>query len=55
MHEVNLFRDFTDRLNRLGMRYFATGSVGSIVYGEPRQSHDIDVVLELWLKGVGEV
>ena len=31
----------------LGLRYMVTGSVASIVYGEPRLTHDIDVILEL--------
>jgi hypothetical protein len=47
MPEANLFRIFTDRLNKIGLRYFVTGSVASIVYGEPRLTHDVDLVLEL--------
>jgi len=47
MREPNLFQIFTSRMNRLGMRYIVTGAVASIVYGEPRLTHDIDLVLEL--------
>jgi len=47
MQEHNLFRLFTDRLNEAGIPYAVTGSVASIVYGEPRLTHDIDLVLLL--------
>ena len=29
------------------MRYMVTGAAASIIYGEPRLTHDIDLVLEL--------
>lgn len=44
---TNLFALFTDRLEALGVAYMVTGSVASMVYGEPRLSHDVDLVLEL--------
>jgi len=47
MQELNLFKIFTSRLNELNLGYFITGSVASIVYGEPRLTHDIDIVLEI--------
>ena len=47
MPEHNLFKIFTSRLNRLGIRYIVTGAVASIIYGEPRLTHDIDLVMEL--------
>jgi len=47
MQEVNLFGIFVDILNRHQVQYFATGSVAAIVYGEPRLTHDIDLVLHL--------
>jgi hypothetical protein len=34
-----------DALERLGVRYFVTGSVAASVHGVLRQSHDTDVVL----------
>ena len=43
----NLFRIFTDRLNQAGLEYAVTGSVAAIVYGEPRLTHDVDLVLSL--------
>ncbi len=40
-----LFTIFTDPLEALGLRYFVTGSVACTIYGEPRLTHDIDLVL----------
>lgn len=47
MREHELFLLFTSPLNDLGLTYLVTGSVASIIYGEPRVTHDIDIVLEL--------
>jgi hypothetical protein len=47
MQEANLFLVFLDRLNKGKLSYMVTGSVASIIYGEPRMTHDIDLVLEL--------
>ena len=46
MQDPNTFFIFTSRLNNLNIRYMITGSVASIVYGEPRMTHDIDLVME---------
>ena len=43
---------FLDPLERLGLRYCITGSVAASVYGEPRLTADIDVVL---LLGAGDI
>lgn len=42
-----LFFNFLTRLNALSVRYMVTGSVASIIYGEPRLTHDVDLVLAL--------
>ena len=47
MPEHNLFQIFTNPLNRTGIRYMVTGAVASIIYGQPRLTHDIDLVIEL--------
>lgn len=47
MQEANLFAVFTDILEKNGIQYIITGSVASIVYGEPRLTHDIDLVIYL--------
>ena len=38
---------FTRKLNELGLRYMVTGSVAAILYGEPRVTHDVDIVVVL--------
>lgn len=47
MQDLNLFALYTDILNKYQIPYFITGSVASIVYGEPRLTHDIDLVINL--------
>jgi hypothetical protein len=47
MPETDLFRLFTDRLNILGTRYIVTGGVAGTLYGEPRLTLDVDIVLDL--------
>jgi len=47
MLDHSLFKIFTDRLNKLGAAYMVTGSVASIIYGEPRVTHDIDIVITI--------
>ncbi|HMO64692.1 MAG TPA: nucleotidyl transferase AbiEii/AbiGii toxin family protein [Verrucomicrobiota bacterium] len=47
MPEADLLSLFAAPLNRLGAPYFVGGSVASMLYGEPRVTHDIDLVVEL--------
>jgi len=47
MLEVDPILLFVAQFNKLGVNYMVTGSVASIAYGEPRLTHDIDVVVEL--------
>lgn len=47
MQEHKIFHIFISRLNELGVHYMITGSVASMIYGEPRLTHDIDLVIEL--------
>jgi hypothetical protein len=47
MQELNFYQLFTDELNNRGILYAVTGSVASIIYGEPRMTHDIDIVIEM--------
>ena len=55
MQEPNLFQIFISRLNRMGVRYMVTGAVAVIIYGEPRLTHDIDLVIELKTGEAGKV
>ena len=47
MQNINLFALYTEKLIENNIDYFITGSVASIVYGEPRLTHDIDLVISL--------
>ena len=47
MQEVNLFEIFLSPLDKTDIKYFVTGSVAAMLYGEPRLTHDIDIVLEI--------
>ncbi len=52
MQEHDLFNIFIEPLDDLDIPYIVTGAVASIIYGEPRLTHDVDLVLELKLKDV---
>jgi hypothetical protein len=46
---------FLEPLERLGLPYCVTGSVAASVYGEPRLTADIDVVLLLQLGDIARL
>ena len=46
------FAPFLEPLERLALPYCITGSVAASVYGEPRLTADIDVVLLLQLQDI---
>ena len=52
MPAPELFLLFTRRLNELGARYMVTGSVAATIYGEPRLTNDVDIVLVLDQKDI---
>lgn len=54
MQHNDLFQIYISRLNSLGVRYMVTGSVATIIYGEPRLTHDIDLVIELSAVGIND-
>ncbi len=47
MPEANLFLMFTQRLNTLGVAYMVSGSVAVIIYGEPRLTHGVNLIVVL--------
>ena len=47
MPEAELSLVFLRPLNKLGLRYVVSGGVASILYGEPRFTNDVDLVLFL--------
>ena len=54
MEQSDLLRFVVSVLERLGLRYFVTGSTVTIFYGEPRFTNDIDVVVDLPVDAVPE-
>lgn len=47
MPEPDLIALFVDPLDRSDIRYIVSGSVAAMLYGEPRVTHDIDLVVFL--------
>jgi hypothetical protein len=47
MPALDLISIFIIPLNRTGIEYMVTGSVASMLYGEPRMTHDIDLIVDL--------
>jgi hypothetical protein len=50
--EPSLLEPFILRLERLGVPYFVTGSMAGIIYGEPRMTHDVDLVVALAMRDI---
>lgn len=55
MEQDDLLRRVVDVLEEMRITYMLVGSLASGVYGEPRLTNDIDVVLELPPNRVGEL
>lgn len=55
MAEPNLFLIFVSCINTTGIRYIVTGAVASIIYGEPRLTHDIDLMLEMSIEDAEKI
>jgi hypothetical protein len=55
MQEHNLFLIFLSLLEENNITYIVTGSVAGIIYGEPRLTHDIDLVMELDIKDTHKI
>jgi hypothetical protein len=47
MPEPDLIELFVARFGEIGAHYLVTGSVAATLYGEPRATHDVDLVVEL--------
>ena len=47
MDQPELLRFAVGVLERLGLRYFVTGSIATTYFGEPRFTNDIDIVVDL--------
>ncbi len=47
MQQLELISAFISPLEKSEISYFVSGSIASIFYGEPRLTHDIDVIVHL--------
>jgi hypothetical protein len=54
MEQSDLLRYLIETLERLGLRYFVTGSMATIFFGEPRFTNDIDIVVDLSVDRIPE-
>ena len=52
MEQADLLKKLVKALEGLGIPYLLTGSMASSVFGEPRYTHDIDVVVDITLAQV---
>jgi hypothetical protein len=55
VEQLKLIQLVVDRIGKLGIPYFITGSIASSYYGIPRYTHDIDVVVTISKKDSGEI
>jgi hypothetical protein len=54
MEQSELLQHIAGVLDRMGLRYFVTGSVATIAFGEPRFTNDIDIVVDLPVDRIDE-
>jgi hypothetical protein len=47
MSQQELLAKVIRTLEQLGIEYMVTGSIASSMQGEPRSTHDIDIVVDL--------
>jgi ABC-type molybdate transport system permease subunit len=47
MPSPSLVDTFVSRLEKLGITYTVTGAVASVIYGEPRLTNDVDLVVRM--------
>jgi hypothetical protein len=55
MSQPQLLKQVVEALDRAGVPYMVTGSVVSSLQGEPRATHDIDIVVALQASAAGEL
>ncbi len=47
MQELELSLRFIKPMHKIGLDYMVTGSVAAMIYGEPRFTQDVDIVIDL--------
>lgn len=49
---ISVFQDVLGRLESAQIEYMVVGSLSSIMYGEPRMTKDMDIVIDIQMKDV---
>ncbi len=52
MQTPDFYQAFIAPVENTGFDYFVTGAVAAILYGEPRLTHDIDLVINIPLSSI---
>ncbi len=52
---IDVFLSVIERLEKENIPYMIVGSVAAMVYGEPRMTHDMDVVIDLFPADVNKI
>ena len=52
MNQQQFFTKVLKTLDKLHIPYMISGSVGAMLYGEPRMTNDIDIIVEMEIKKV---
>ena len=55
MEQDELLRRVVETLERLDLPYLVTGAMATILYGEPRFTNDIDIVVKLSAERIGDL
>lgn len=55
MSQSELLRHAIEILDQIQIPYMVTGSLASSLYGEPRSTHDIDMLVELKESHISEL
>ena len=55
MQAGEIYLVFTEPLEKLGLKYMVAGSVASSSYGEPRFTHDIDLIVSMRLDRIEQL
>ena len=55
MQQADLFLIFTAPLDAAQVAYMVSGSVASMVYGEPRLTNDVDIIVALAPARAGDI
>jgi hypothetical protein len=55
VEQLKLIQLVVDKVEKLGIPYFITGSIASSYYGIPRYTHDIDVVVTISKTDAGDI